>query len=187
MHITDWLLVVFTLALVLVAFWQYRLVGRQDEHFTNSERAWILADLEWPKGAGKVLVGESRVLDAIESDTCLNLRLVCRNEGRSPAWIDKISAGVIVVERVVATVSPKESDFQSFGVMEPIGAGQPGAHSLQVHYPGKRRAGEMFDVRVVVEYHDVFNIKRKTTTAYTIGLDNDLYRQEALPERNQNT
>lgn len=187
MHVTDWLLAVFTLALVAVAVLQYLLVRRQDEHFTNTERAWLLADLGWREGASKVIVSDTRAGDSIVSTTFVNLNLSCHNEGRSPAWIHKIRAGVVIAEKVVAGDAPKDSELKPCGRMEPIGAEKTGICPLELTCPGNWKVGEILRIHVRVRYHDVFQIQRMLIAKYVVDLNHDLYTEDDFLERYQNT
>lgn len=185
-RLTDWLLAVFTLALVVVAVYQYLLVRRQDEHFTHTERAWLLANLEWGAGAGKVLVNDSRVGGSIVSTTFVRLTLSCHNEGRSPAWIHLIRAGVVIAEKVTGEDAPTNSELKPCGRMEPIGAGKTATHPLELSCSGKQKAGEILRIHVRVRYHDVFQIKRMLIAKYVVDLNHDLYTEDDFLETYQN-
>lgn len=75
--------------------------------------------------------------------TQMTTKLTCRNEGRSPAWIDSVRGYAEIVNNAL--------------------------------------------VYVVVEYRDIFENKRTTSLGYSVDVDGNIYRQEALPERIRNT
>ncbi len=70
--------------------------------------------------------------------------------------------------------------------MEPIGPDAEGFTMLELHCAGCRTNDEFLSLYVIIEYHDIFNIKRLTTVGYTIQ-NNMIFRQEGLPDRNRNT
>ena len=79
------LLVVVGFLQVLVLYVQWRLICRQDEHFTNSERAWIIVS---PVEAAPVLgfiPGPGDALDAPGRDRRNAFTCSIKNTGRTPA------------------------------------------------------------------------------------------------------
>src|SRR5690242_681589 len=87
----------FTEALVVVGFLQFLILSvqwwtlwRQSIFFRNSERAWISVELDWDKkkwadGKFHMLLGSGTMGD----DTVFEAIVVCKNEGKSPAWIEE--------------------------------------------------------------------------------------------------
>lgn len=47
--------------------------------------------------------------------------------------------------------------------------------------------GESLEVYVLIEYRDIFGMKRETHLGYVIFDEDNIARQEGLPERNRNT
>ena len=90
---------VFTGLLVVVGFLQWWLIRRQDKHFRISERAWILADLSWYPGQLNVCLGTTQRGELIEEHTDVSVKLTCKNEGRSPAWVDEVHGCVEIVTK----------------------------------------------------------------------------------------
>ena len=182
------LLVLVGFLQVVVLFVQWRLIRRQDEHFTKSERAWILAELGWYEG-GLHITGNTLQVDGLTTEsTNVNIKLTCRNEGRSPAWIENIRGRIEIFSKFPISEAPKGSDLAFLGPMEPLGAGKERSRVLQFICSGHAKKGEHFSVYVLVEYRDIFGIRRETTLGYSVVPDGiGIYRQEALPERNRNT
>ena len=115
-------------------------------------------------------------------------KLTCRNEGRSPAWIENIRGRIEIFSKFPISEAPKGSDLAFLGPMEPLGAGKERSRVLQFICSGHAKKGEHFSVYVLVEYRDIFGIRRETTLGYSVVPDGiGIYRQEALPERNRNT
>src|SRR6266568_1992389 len=96
------------IALILIFAWD-RIDSRQQHRETlaqlnvsqaqaaaliNSERAWVMADVEWD--SGKWADGKAHVLEGWGTGgdtTGIYVVLTCRNEGRSPAWLKKRGQG----------------------------------------------------------------------------------------------
>jgi hypothetical protein len=82
----------------------------------NSERAWLLAHLEWiGEPASPVMVtntGNYWVSNVA-------LKLVCQNQGKSPAWIDCIHARLSIVSNRSEIVNHESVDCDHFGPMAP--------------------------------------------------------------------
>src|ERR1700674_1889744 len=178
----------FTGLLVLVGLLQWWLIRRQDEHFRVTERAWILAELGWYKdrGKGNVIMLTTKKDDLVEEITDINVKLTCRNEGRSPAWIDEVHGCVEIVTRGSAIRIPEKKNLRTFGPIEPLGANKERSRVLEMQCAGHGKENEFMSVYVIVEYRDIFSKKRETFLGYTIDSDGGIYRQLALPERNRN-
>jgi len=176
----------FTGLLVLVGFLQWWLIRRQDKHFRISERAWILADLSWYPGQLNVGLGATQRGELIEEHTDVSVKLTCKNEGRSPAWVDEVRGCIEIIGNGATTRIPESKKLSTFGPIEPLGAGKEQSRLLQMQCSGRAKENELLSVYVIVEYHDIFGIKRGTFLGYSISGKN-LCRQLALPERNRNT
>lgn len=184
------LLVAVGVLQVLVLALQLWLIYRQDEHFRNSERAWVMAELGWYEKGIHIQEGTTRNRDdTIFKSTIARVKLSCKNEGRSPAWIDNVYGRVDIVASASLEDDPQRSKLSklgSFGTMGPIGPGGEKSTSLELRCHGHRGKDEFLSAYVVIEYHDIFHIKRTTTLGYTVN-DDAAYRQDGLPERNRNT
>jgi hypothetical protein len=185
------LLVLVGFLQVLVLFMQWMLFRRQNKHFRVSERAWILADLGWyPKGLHVVTGTTQRggLTESVTEDyTDVNVKLTCRNEGRSPAWIDEVYGHVERIAKGRDSRIPKWKELSALGSMEPIGAGKEHSRVLQMQCRERRKESEVLSVYVIVQYHDIFQIKRETFLGYIVDSDEEIYRQLGFPERNRNT
>jgi hypothetical protein len=156
----------------------------------NSERAWIMAELNWYEKGLHVVENTSQVRDGtrVES-TMVNVKLICRNEGRSPAWIDNVSGRVDINTRISDSYEePSRDSLDSFGLMEPLGPGAKESRSLQFECSGHAKEAEFLSVYVLVEYHDIFGVKRTTHLGYSIDpVGKNMNRQNAIRKRNRNT
>jgi hypothetical protein len=150
------LLVLVGVLQVAVLGMQWWLVRRQDEHFRNSERAWILASLGWYEGGLHVAETSSLVGGIATEQTFVNVKLTCRNEGRSPAWIDMVWARVEIVSKVEGGPAPPKTELRRCGLLDPIGAGNDASRVLQLDCVSHTKPGEFLNVNVLIEYHDIF-------------------------------
>jgi hypothetical protein len=173
--------------LVIVGLLQWMLIDSQDEHFTNSERAWVLADLAWDLGQGHVINSDTEANGLVTQTTYIHIKLNCRNEGKSPAWIDKISARMGLVADVKLSPTIAEATLIEFGTMEPLGANKEGSHILEIDCDGRADQHNHLIVYVVVDYHDIFEIARQTTVGYSVSPGNYLRRLREFPKLNQNS
>jgi hypothetical protein len=186
----DW----FTGALVLVGLLQVcvflgqmRLVKSQDDHFKNSERAWLLADLSWwREGLNVALLSQRTGFDPEARFTVVTVKLTCTNEGKSPAWIDEVRTKGEVV-KCIDNVAPSKESLQCNGPMQPTGAGKESFRVLQIRCHGQATEEDFLCLYLLVEYHDIFGVPRETSLGYVVDGAGQLVRQEALTERNRNT
>src|SRR5258708_9654452 len=154
----------------------------------NAERAWIFAELGWYEGTLlRVVNGAYTGEDGPVFDITANLKLICKNEGRSPAWIDHVYARMDIVS---AGSDIKDYDRKQCGnhrLIGPIGASGEDSRSLQLVCDGRFKEGDFLSIYVILEYHDIFETPRKTTRGYSLTSDGHLARQDGLPGRNRNT
>jgi len=156
------------------------------EAMLNSERAWILAELSWNQDAGRVLnfSGTEDGKPVVTTNVCV--KLICRNEGRTPAWIDRVRAGCVIVDAETVAMSRDKSNAAFFGSMGAVGAGKELWHRLDLNCQGHKKGNEFISVYVLVEYHDILGLTRETGIGYSIH-GNEIRRQDELPERQTNT
>jgi hypothetical protein len=155
----------------------------------NAERAWILTELEWPDTSRlRVVTGtSSRKGEESVETTSVEVTLVCKNEGRSPAWVDTIQGYAEIVEGKVRDLPPPVGHkAQPFIPLGPIAPGQENRRQLLLECPGHIKNNQLMSLFVIVEYRDIFEQKRVTTCGYTVS-GTYLSRQELMPERNRNT
>ena len=156
------------------------------ESVINAERAWVMARLSWYDNV-HVVTGASQIRDEPRVETThVKLKLTCRNEGRTPAWIDQVY-GHLEILKGPAIGSKTKSDCQTSGPMGPLGAGKEQSRVLEATCSGHPKADEYLAVYAVIEYRDIVGLKRETVLGYSIDLHGEIYRQDALPERNRNT
>jgi hypothetical protein len=188
---SEILIASFTLMLVIVGVLQWCLIRRQDQHFTMSERAWVLASLEWDTskwadGKGRVFEGSGTGGDT----TAIYAVLSCRNEGNSPAWIEEKRAKFEIVSVLPPKPNLESAEFIQIGP-EPIGVGNALPHTNQIAWQpeatGHVALGNMMVIYGVVKYRDIFDKLHETTFGYKITPNRELVRLEGMREYNKHT
>ena len=160
------------------------------EYLIRTERAWVMAELGWSEKSVLHVVQSSSKSEAegtVERVTA-NVKLICRNEGRSPGWVDNVYGHLEILPAGSVLGSPNRSDGRNFGPIGPLGVGKEQSRSFDLTCLGSVRRGEFLSAYIVIEYHDIYGFKRETFVGYKIdpssgGID----RQDDSPERNRNT
>jgi hypothetical protein len=154
----------------------------------NAERAWILGHLGGDTtGSTHIVDGASTTQGEHSVSTSAQIMLTCKNEGRTPAWIDSIYAHIEIVAKQADVVGPgNRKGGRTFGVMGPLGAGRTGMRLLDLTCLGHRKKDEVLSVYVLIQYRDIFNVTRETDLGYIVFECKNIYQQES-PERNRNT
>jgi hypothetical protein len=102
----------------------------------NAERAWILTELNWSPYELKVVTGTSKVGDGPEIKTIeIFLTVSCKNEGRSPAWVDKIEGHAEIVQGDIHDLAPV-GPMQHFSPIGPIAPGKSESKNVNLTCPG---------------------------------------------------
>lgn len=190
----DWytgLLVFVGAVQAVILFLTIRAINRQTTTAQNSERAWVMANLEgdtskWADRKTHIVEGSGTGGDT----TGIWVVLSCMNEGKSPAWIDEKR----VKFEIVRVLSPKPNleakDIIQVGP-EPIGTGNALPHTNRIPLVpeaiGHVERGTMPVIYGLVRYRDIFDRTHTTTFGYRITPSNQLVRLEGCPEYNKNT
>jgi hypothetical protein len=155
----------------------------------NTERAWVMAELGWCQdSSARVVGGATRTQGQGSVDTTtLWVKLICRNEGKSPAWIENVYAHAEIVQRALDATGTRKSEGQTFGPMGPLGVGKELSHTLELTCSGITGEGKFISVFIILDYRDVFGLERQTSLGYSVDPNRNLVRQYAFPERNRNT
>jgi hypothetical protein len=186
----EWLNALSTVVIAFFAVVTGIAVWRQVKTAQDSERAWVMADVDWDteKWAG----GEAHILESSGSsgdNTTFYAVLTCRNEGKSPAWIEEQRATFEIVTSLPDTPNLESAKFIKVGP-EPIGIGNalpPTTHiPFQPVAAGHEKNGTMMVIYGTVKYRDIFNKQRTTSFAYKV-INLKLVRLESYPKYNEHT
>jgi hypothetical protein len=124
----------------------------------NSERAWLTADLEWHSHnkSGRIVFTDTSISpDIVTSTTSGAFALRLTNDGRTPAWVEHIAAGMEISGK------PKQLEGLVTEYIEALGAGQQRIVQLNLTCPGKLSVAEkeLLSVHITVRYRDIFENK----------------------------
>lgn len=187
------------IALIAIFIWDRMDSAHERGISRNTERAWILTELDWPRGEKlRVVLGTaSRSGGPNIESTTVNVMLKCRNDGNSPAWIDKVFTHAEIADSFKNLLPTSELEKRAAGLPDkstplgPVGPRAEVSHHFLVMADGHLRRTStgkdgILSVYILVKYRDIFDKVRSTSLGYTISGD-QMYRQDALPERNKNT
>jgi hypothetical protein len=155
----------------------------------NAERAWIMAELFWdPHQKARTILGASQQGQSEAAlSTSVRLQLKCKNEGRTPGWIDEVHGHMEIISAQTASIiKPPENLVGINGFAGAIGSDGERQNNVDFSCPGHPKNSQLLSLYVVVRYHDIFGTKRETRVANVIDDRNNIYLQDALTERNMN-
>ncbi len=158
------------------------------EALINTERAWIMVELQWLPGySGRVL--GSQVIEGGEQTfiTTAPIRFKYTNEGKTIAWIDEKLACFQIVKEL-----PKQPDLSVLEMLDPVPewVGVKGGGKLDKSFEAdgyENIEGAMSVVWGVIKYRDAFNAKHETVFGFRIRPDETFVRLTALTEYNRTT
>jgi hypothetical protein len=156
----------------------------------NAERAWIMAELFWNPHKtvpGIILGSSSQGTGEPVLSTTVGIQLQCRNEGRTPGWIYEIRGHMEIVSSKTGLVTEPPKNLDGIGgFVGPIGSDGDRQGYVEFSCPGHLNRAQYLSLYVVIRYHDIFGEKHETRLSYGIDSENNIYRQDALTERNKN-
>lgn len=182
------------LGAVWAALFTLGAVRSQTDALIRSERAWIMVELSPAPGSGEkvhALTGASIQHGIRTTHTGIPLRVICRNEGKVPAWITE--KGVYV--KILATSPPRKPEFKGSGENDyeprPVSAEREALPHWDVTpiCEGTEATGQITIVYGYVRYRDPFAEGHITTFGYRLTPDSKLVRLEGqdFSKYNENT
>ena len=143
----------------------------------NSERAWIMVDIELDPECRGIVETTKMIGDLLEHNTNLPVVCICRNQGKSPAWITNKRIKFEIVDSIPAAPKLESTDlFQT--ELEPLAAGGDSRTKIDCNCGGRLDLPQIGIIYGVVEYRDIFGRPRSTTFGYVVTMLNTL-----LPQR----
>ncbi len=140
----------------------------------NAERAWVSVELLWSEFTPLIMEGSSVVGEVHSTHTTFAMRLVCRNQGRTPAWITEkriiALADLIQIER--ETLAPGKESTRRENVSSPG------------HVDNTEKLAAIYGI---VRYQDIFGEQRHTTFGYYVKRAHDPELIPGLPKYNEST
>jgi hypothetical protein len=148
---SNWAFVFVGLGAAIAAVWTLIAIKDQGEHIKNSERAWLMVDLEWVPGFSSP---QNTTNDSLEPFTSVPFRLRCSNDGGTPCWIVEKMGCARIVDSV-----PAEPDLTQMGRMqfspEPVKVGKEAAPTeWAMGCPGHLNSEKTLIIYEVVRYSD---------------------------------
>lgn len=176
---STFVIALFTILLFVGVIWQVR-TSRE------IERAWVMTELRWNERALHVVNSRStkRGEEVVES-TQAYVKLICKNAGKSPGWIDHIFGHMEITAGAI-TDGPPDGKLHSFGRLGPIGPDDERSCTVDLQCIGHHKEEGFLSIYIVVEYRDIFGKKRTTSLGYVVH-GGELFRQDGLPKRQNST
>lgn len=185
----TWVLVVVGVLGTIAAICTLRTIEKQTDVLINSERAWVMVEVEQMPGSGGIWDGQTmtrEVRDLIAGNTTFTARIICKNDGKAPAWITEKHACLDIVDFLPKT--PDWGRTQPIQIEpEPLSVGQigkPKDEALLCKRP--REKGKMVILYGIIKYRDTFGDNRTTSFGYKVRDDGVLERLP-YPKYNENT
>jgi len=123
-------------ALIAIFIWDRVDAIRELEVARNTERAWLLTDLDWPDRQLGYVLGSGKGGET----TTFFMVLKCRNAGGVPAWIDKVHGYAELVEGELEDLSsPVGHEVQQFAVFGPIAPSERESSNVAFECKGNLR------------------------------------------------
>jgi len=154
----------------------------------NTERAWIMVELEWVPGYLGRALGSRKNGDGEQTfNTSAPIRIKYTNEGKTIAWIDEKLACFQIVKRL-----PEEPDLGVLEMLdpEPEWVGIKGGGKLDRSFETDGQEGidcAMSVIWGVIKYRDAFNTRHETVFGFRIRPDESFVRLVGLTEYNKTT
>jgi hypothetical protein len=161
---------------------------RNANSLMNSERAWLIVNVEFAPGSSGPFLGTHVERGVISKNTTVIVRLHIANQGRTPAWIDEVRTSSQLVESL--DLLPVVPDFSSADVvvqaqLEPVGMRDEVKRDLTLTAQG---SSESLDTQTIVcgevAYRDVFGFNRQTRFGYVLVTKGKFERLTGFPAYN---
>jgi len=136
----------------------------------NSERAWVMVDIEWDKTMGGIIHSSAGKGQSIGLATTL----ICTNHGSLPAWITMRKIQVEITSSLASLPDLESPQFSNSYI--PLASRQK--HESPWHLTGKGwpESGQEIFIYGVVQYSDVFGSDRETWFGYLAAQNRELIR-----------
>jgi hypothetical protein len=180
----TWALVAVGGAGTFAALYTLAAIRRQTESLVTSERAWVMVDIDWIPGMGHGFLGQTVAGQIARENMTVIVRLIYRNEGRSPAWISEKRANAVAMQSL-----PDKPNLESAEIVmresEPLAIGRELKKDITLTC-NERDEKDTVVIYEIVRYRDAFGENRETTFGYTVRLGQGTFeRLEGYPEYNK--
>jgi len=145
-----------------------------------------MVDVEWVPGFPGLFPGARIEHGKQRERTGANIRVICRNQGKTPAWISEKRVAMMICHS-----PPPKPDFTGYTIAqkgpEPIAVGRKTCKDFPLEYPGAEGIGDNTLIYGVVTYRDSFAPEYKTYFGYIVYGGKRLERLEGYDEYNHDT
>jgi len=171
---------------LIALYYQTKAANRTAKYVMNADRAWLMVDVDSVPGMGAAY-GSEMVNGVHVANTSVRIRIQCRNDGKTPAWITEIRARLNVISGYV-----KSPDLESTEVLEPnpepvAPQARSAVHDHTLTCTKIAEPGQILVLYGVVFYRDMFEAERYTTFGYTVSMVDGKLRRLPYPEFNENS
>jgi hypothetical protein len=167
---------------------QLRVSQKQADALTNSSRAWVMVNVHWHAGAGRIVDSQSVINSAVIDHVSANVDCFIHNNGRSPAWVTEKRIGIAIVD---GEHLPSEPVLERTPVrnvtLEPMAADADSIWHVQPGCQGPRELGKLMIIYGAVTYRDIFDVNRETRFGYMVNPSDELERIPSYPSYNKYT
>jgi hypothetical protein len=190
----EWWLVILGFTTLFIIGVQTIISGRQTTALVNSERAWIMTEIMWTRDLPsnpqdfqplRVVQGDGSGGQSTSIDVCL----ICKNDGRAPAWITKVRMWLVLCYEAPQSKPDTESPSYTHLGPEPLSVGKSsnfrGMLTCSGNFSGL--GGPALIVYALVNYRDAFGV-HETWCGYNVseGKSPRLDRMVGFKEYNKN-
>ena len=167
---------------------QLQISQKQADALTNSERAWVMVNVYWHSGAGRIIDGQSVINGVVLDLVTANVDCFIHNNGRSPAWVTEKRIGIAIVD---GEHLPSEPELDRTPVrdvtLQPMAPDGDYIWHVQPGCQGPRELGKLMIVYGAVTYRDIFDEIRETRFGYMVNPSGELERIPSFLSYNKYT
>lgn len=158
------------------------IVWKQANALIHAERAWLMSEMTWTPLFSGISEGNN---GSGPVSSMVNLRLCYRNDGNTPAWIEKIEAKFEMTNQ-----PPQKPNLKNMKIIQegtiPVGIGGKDFIDCDLNYVGRLELGKKNIVYGLIYYRDAFKERRRTFFGYEIRGSQIVYLT-GYPEYNKHT
>jgi hypothetical protein len=152
----------------------------------NAERAWVMASIQRVPGQGTL--GIQTTNGEGITTTGYPVRIVTKNDGKTPAWI--VEKRAVFVIRKHSEPLPAEPDINSMKIiqdsLEPLTVGEETKLDKTLTSVGIQDYDHPAYIYGRIKYRDVFSDNRETFFGYEVAVNGHLERLSGYPKYNTN-
>jgi hypothetical protein len=152
----------------------------------NSERAWLLVDVERAPGSASLLTGTNA--ENIPY-TAILVDVIVKNQGRSPAWIIQHFQFFEILDSIPPAPDFEKNIRDGDIYSQPVAVNGEYKMRCDLVAIGRKEDNSNSDSIIygIIRYRDIFSKIRYTTYAYYVDIAGRIYRMTDHPKYNEST